>query len=122
MSDFVLKLGGAVALAFVVLLLWTNKREVERHDPRRNNPDNSVILLSATWCGYCEQEKAALVAAKVPFRELDVEGSDEGEDAYRAVGGHGIPVTIIGKDIVFGFDPGRLNSLLRSRGYQVNLQ
>lgn len=121
MSGFVLKLGGAVALAFIVLLSWTNKREAERNDPRRDNPDNSVILLSATWCGYCAQEKEALVAAKVPFRELDVEDSEEGEDAYNAVGGHGIPVTVIGKDVVHGFDPPRLTSLLRARGYQVNL-
>jgi len=121
MSGVMLKLGGAVGLAFVVLLMWTNKREVERHDPRRDNPDDAVILLSASWCGYCAQEKEALIAAKVPFRELDVEGSEEGEDAYRAVGGNGIPVTVIGKDVVFGFDPDRLTSLLRERGYQVNL-
>jgi glutaredoxin len=120
-SDGLLKVGGAVGLAFVVLLMWTNKRETERHDPRRNNPDNSVVLLSATWCGYCEQEKQGLLAANVPFRELDVETSEEGEDAYRAVGGHGIPVTVIGKDVVFGFDAERLNTLLRERGYQVNL-
>ena len=32
-----------------------------------------------------------------------------------------VDLTVIGKEVVFGFDTERLNTLLRARGYQVNL-
>ena len=112
----------AVGLAFAGLLAWSNQREVARHDPRRNNGPNGVVLLTAAWCGYCKAERHALLAAGVPFRELDVEADGEGRRAYRAVGGRGIPITVIGQDVVFGFDTRRLNALLGERGYAVNLQ
>ncbi len=121
-DHLLLKLAAAVVLAFGGLLAWSNQRATARHDPRRSNGPNDVVLLSAEWCGYCQAEKRALTAAQVPFRELDVEHDSEGRQAYDAVGGHGIPVTVIGKDIVFGFDASRLNRLLAARGYQVNLQ
>jgi len=117
-----LKLFAGVALVFGLLLAWSNHKAVMRSDPRRNQADSDITLLSASWCGYCKSERRALIAANVPFRELDVEQDEEGTKAYEALGGHGIPVTVIGKEVVHGFDTQRLNQLLVARGYPVNLQ
>jgi glutaredoxin len=121
-STPLLKLFAGIALGFGLLLAWSHQRAVERHDPRRTNGASDILLLSASWCGYCKSERRALVAAGVPFRELDVEDSDEGRNAYESVGGHGVPVTVIGQELVFGFDASRINDLLGARGYKVNLQ
>nr|WP_305118992.1 glutaredoxin domain-containing protein [Tahibacter harae] len=77
--------------------------------------------MAADWCGYCKRLRAALSAAGVPHRVLDIEDGGEGEGAYFAISRGGVPVTVIGQEIVHGYDTRRLNELLRAQGHEVNL-
>lgn len=114
-----------LAITGVVLvagLVWMKKREIERADPRRQTGDSGIVMLGAEWCGYCKRLTAALDAAKVPYTELDVEDGGAGYDAFAALGGRGVPVTVIGQDVVYGYNTERLEQLLSARGHDVKLQ
>ena len=116
-----LKLLLGVALIAFASFAWLKQRETARHDPRRSMGSNDIVMLSASWCGYCAKLRAGLELAHVPFTELDIEDSVEGERAYQAVGGHGVPITIIGKVVVRGYDADQLSELISRRGYTVRL-
>lgn len=82
--------------------------------------DGSVIVYSATWCGYCKKAKAWLKEHNVPFIERDVEKT-EGAAAEVAqklktagVPGGGIPVIDWGGNIVVGFDVPQFEKLLQA--------
>jgi glutaredoxin len=75
-----------------------------------------VVVLSASWCGYCRRLKDDLQRAGVAYREFDVETSGIGERAYELVGAHGIPVTLIGTAVVHGYKPQRVIALAQEAG------
>jgi glutaredoxin len=114
---------GKLPALFIALIsgvmLWQHKIEAKRDDPRRDTGSNGIVLLSAEWCGYCKALRAALVAHEVPFRELDVETSSEGWRAYSSLRAHGIPVTVIGQDVVYGYDPTHIDGLLKPLGFAI---
>jgi mycoredoxin len=100
-------------------LVWL-KQENQRHDPRRYTGDKAIVVLVAEWCGYCKRLRSALTAANVPHTILDIEDKGEGENAYFAISRGGVPVTVIGQEVVHGYNTQRLDTLLRAQGYAVN--
>lgn len=112
------------AAAVVVVLTMTvmhQQRQTRMTDPRRYTGEREIVVLATEWCGYCKQLRAGLDTAGVKYRVLDVEDGGEGEKAYHAVGGRGVPVTVIGQDVVHGYNAPRLTSLLKSLGHDVKL-
>ena len=57
------------------------------------------------------------IAAAV-FRLLDIE-TPEGARAMQALGARAVPVTVIGQDVVRGYDTRALNERLIPLGYRV---
>lgn len=112
------------AAAVVVVLTITvvhQQRQTRLADPRRYTGESEIVVLATSWCGYCEQLRAGLDAAGVNYRVLDVEDGGEGEKAFDAVGGRGVPVTVIGQDVVHGYNAPKLTSLLKNLGHDVKL-
>ncbi|UCE90476.1 MAG: glutaredoxin family protein [Pseudomonadota bacterium] len=72
-----------------------------------------VVLYSAQWCGYCKKARQYLKQRKVRFTEYDVEKSKQGADEYRSLKGKGVPLIMVGKQRVNGFDQARLEQLLK---------
>jgi len=72
------------------------------HDPTRNNSPDNVIVLSASWCGYCMSLRQHLAERGIPYTDLDVEQTAEGRWAYFAVRGTGVPITIVGNQVLRG--------------------
>ncbi len=84
-----LAFGGQRALAFV-------------HDSRRGNPPDSVVVLTASWCGHCMRLREVLASNRIPYTDVDVEKSAEGRWAFTAIRGTGVPITIVGEQVVRG--------------------
>jgi glutaredoxin len=99
-----LMFGGQRALAFI-------------HDPRRGNPSDGVVILTAPWCGFCMNLRAQLAQNRIPYTDIDVEKSAEGRWAFTAVRGTGVPITIIGDQIVRGTRWHDIDRLLKAAGY-----
>ncbi|MBK8283845.1 MAG: hypothetical protein IPK97_02620 [Ahniella sp.] len=46
---------------------------------------HKVVMLSASWCGYCKTLRNDLRAAKVPFKVLDIEETATGRKVADAL-------------------------------------
>lgn len=91
--------------------------DVDAIFPQSETPQRAsrkkVVLYSAEWCGYCTKARAYLRQRKVAFTEYDVEKSKQGADEYRRLKGNGVPLIMVGKQRVNGFNKARLDQLLK---------
>ncbi|MBN6151453.1 glutaredoxin family protein [Xanthomonas sp. AmX2] len=87
-------------------------------DPRRLTGDSGIVMLAAEWCGYCRQQQADFERAKVRYRVLDVDQED-GRRAAAALGREGVPITVIGQQVIDGYDTEALDERLTPLGYRV---
>jgi len=117
-------IGAAVfALAFGVAIA-AERTLAFVYNPTRNNPPGHVIVLSASWCPYCMSLRHHLTELKVPYTDLDTEHTTEGRWAFVAIRGHGVPVTIVGDQVIrgLGTEPsrwGKVDGALRTAGYAL---
>ena len=70
-------------------------------------------MYATEWCGYCAAARQFFSANGIRFLELDVERTSAGYDGHRKLGGNGVPIIVVGDDIVQGFDEGKLRALLK---------
>jgi glutaredoxin len=107
----------AVAAAFLHV---RGTADVPLHpdDPRVSTGDDGVVMLAADWCGYCRRQQQEFARAQVRYRVLDID-TDAGDRAMQAVRARGVPVTIIGQDVVRGYDTTALRDRLAPLGYRV---
>ena len=63
-----------------------------------------AVLYATEWCGYCARTRRLFEARGIPYREFDIEKSQEGNAQYLALGGNGVPVIVIGKQVIHGYD------------------
>jgi glutaredoxin len=74
-------------------------------------------------CGYCEKARVYLREQGVAFEELDIAASVEHKTAWRALGGQGTPLIVIGKQHVQGFDADKISKLLvEEKPVDINAQ
>lgn len=76
-----------------------------------------VRLFGATWCGYCKLAKAHLARRGIAYEDVDVEASDSGRREYEALGGRGVPIILVGRQRMDGFDAAGLDDMLARAGY-----
>jgi glutaredoxin len=81
--------------------------------------DNTVRMLSTTWCGVCKRAKAWLAQKGIRYAEYDVETSPTGKSEYQRLQGRGVPIILVGSQRMNGFDPERLQQVLRTAGYSL---
>ncbi len=94
-------------------------------DPKENNSQSASVdrvsaqkssknveIFVTSWCGYCKKLEKFLKVHDIPYTKYDIEANPRAAEAYRSMGGTGVPVTRIGTDIVYGYDPDRILELL----------
>jgi glutaredoxin 3 len=76
-----------------------------------------VKIYTTPTCGYCHQAKAFFTQIGVPFKEVDV-SSDQtaAQEMVDLTGQMGVPVIVMGNEIVIGFDRARIQQILSSGG------
>ena len=80
---------------------------------------SQVVVYGASWCGYCHAITDWLKQQNVTHTYKDIEDDEPAkQELLDKMDGEfrGIPVTIIGDDIVLGFDRPTLDSLLEEHG------
>lgn len=75
----------------------------------------SIVLYSATWCGYCTKAKAYLAGKNISYQEIDID-TDGGKAAFaQAGGGSGVPLLLVGGQRVQGFSAAAYDELFAKR-------
>ncbi len=84
-----------------------------RPDILANMPE--VRVYSTKGCQYCRMVKAFLDRQRVAYENIDV-GADPGkaEEMVELSGQFAVPVTVVGDEVIVGYDARRLNELFGS--------
>ncbi len=110
-----------VALLFLTpTLCFAMGREPKENRSREANFDHvaaqanskTVEVFVTSWCGYCKKLERFFNDRDIPYTSYDIETNARAAEAYQSMGGTGVPVTRIGSDIVYGYDPDRILELL----------
>lgn len=106
----------AVIMVLVTLIGGCERTPVDHVALRALVGNEPVVLLSASWCGYCRKLRSDLVEWRVPFRELDVETNFAGESAYRLLNARSIPLLLVNKEVQRGYSRNETQRRLRNAG------
>jgi mycoredoxin len=104
-----------IAAGLALLLYGLDRYAAWAHRPGAN--DTAVVIYTTAWCPYCARLRTALAANAVPYVEHDVEKSLQGQMGFWALRGRGVPVSVIGPTVVYGYDVGRIGQALGALGY-----
>jgi len=86
------------------------------NDATQSGRGGKVRIFTTQSCGYCKRAKAFLNARGTAYEELDVEASQAAYQEYKAMGGHGVPVILVGTQRMNGFSAQRLEEMLKGAG------
>ncbi|AWV07985.1 glutaredoxin domain-containing protein [Marilutibacter maris] len=86
-------------------------------DPRNATGDDRIVMLAAEWCGYCRKQQKAFELSEVRYRVIDID-TEAGQRAMRALRARGVPTTVVGQDVVYGYDTEGLQQKLEPLGYR----
>lgn len=64
-----------------------------------------VVLYSTSWCGYCAKTRRFFERNKISYVEYDIEKSVTAKRQYDNLGGGGIPLVLVDRQIVRGYNP-----------------
>jgi len=74
----------------------------------------NVIVYSTPTCPFCKQVKTFLEDHAVSYEDVDVSASQEkAEEMIQKTGQMGVPVVVIGEEMIIGFDEEKLKGLLK---------
>lgn len=78
--------------------------------------DSNVLMYATKTCGYCAKARAYLTQRGVTWEERDIEASAQAAREWKALGGVGTPVIVIGGESIVGFQPQRIDAALAKHG------
>jgi len=90
------------------------QRSVDDKTNTRNYRRKKVVIYSAAWCGVCTTAKNYFNKNKIPFREFDIDKSRKGKIDFKKLKARGVPVILVGKKRLNGFNISKFESIYRS--------
>jgi len=65
---------------------------------------NRVTMYSTSWCGYCKKARNYFNKKNISYVEYDIEKDQRAKHEYDLLGGKGVPVILVGKKKMNGFN------------------
>ena len=72
-----------------------------------------VRLYATEWCGYCKLTRQFFAANGIQYVEYDIEKSSDALREHRKLGGNGVPLIVVGDEVVKGWNEVALRRLLQ---------
>ena len=104
-------------LIFAVILFATDRLAAHLYLPKEGS--NAVVIYSTSWCPYCKAIRNTLNQYNIPFTEHDTEKSLQGILGFWALRGRGVPVSVIGEQVIHGYDGQIITDALVAAGYEI---
>lgn len=80
----------------------------------------AVVIYITAWCPYCKTLRERLTANAVPYTEYDVEKSLQGQIGFWALRARGVPVTVVGSKVVYGYRVREIEPALKALGHSLD--
>jgi glutaredoxin len=103
------------ALSLGLVLFALDRYAAFAHVPAADS--TRVVIYTTQWCPYCKRLRADLAANHVPYSEIDVERTFQGQLGFWALRGRGVPVSAIGPKVVYGYRVNEIANALSALGY-----
>ncbi len=71
-----------------------------------------VVMYTTSHCPACKAAKQYMAQKGIPYQEIDVEASHDGMAAFQKLGGHGVPLILVGEKKMEGFNSQELERML----------
>ena len=107
------------AFALALVLLALDRYAAWAHRPGAES--TRVVLYTTAWCGYCAALRQQFAAANIEFTEYHVEKSLSGQMGFWALRARGVPVSVVGPDIIYGYREEALEASLAKLGHVTDL-
>ncbi len=104
-------------LLTAVTLLILDRAAAYFHKPNIDSTD--IVIYTTQWCPYCNSLRIHLNNNSIPFTEHDTEKSLSGITGFWALRARGVPVSVIGPDVVYGYDIDKINQSLVNLGHNL---
>jgi glutaredoxin len=72
----------------------------------------AVVLYATSWCGYCKMTRQFFAANGIRYTEQDIEQSSTAYKEHRNLGGNGVPLVVVGDQVIKGWNEQSLRQLL----------
>ena len=107
-----------ITVALAIYVQW----QKTRHDPRRQ-ASNEVTVIVGRTCPFSRELERALQAAGIAYLRLDIDDGDADGPArwaFYTLHARGIPVTVIGSEVIYGLRTGAVRNSLASAGHDTS--
>lgn len=98
-----------------LILLALDRGSAYFHIPSAQSTD--ITIYTTDWCPYCKSLRIHLNKHEIPFKEYDSEKSIAGITGMWSLRARGVPVSVIGPEVVYGYDVDTINQSLITLGY-----
>lgn len=71
-----------------------------------------IVIYSTSHCPYCTKAKQYFSQKGIRYREVNIESSQSAKEEFRKLGGQGVPLIVVGDEVVRGFSVKTLDRLL----------
>lgn len=113
--------GGAGKWLILLLVFgvafWFGRPLLEKHTARAeaahaaSQPE--VLLYATDWCGYCKATREFFAANGIRYTEHDIEKSSQALNEHKKLGGGGVPIVVIGGEVIHGYNEPGMRQMLR---------
>jgi glutaredoxin len=86
----------------------------KKYSAKKYSGRKKVVMYSAAWCGICTKAKKYFRKNKIAYKEYDIDTSKKGRRDFKKLKASGVPVILVGKKRLNGFDIKKFESLYRS--------
>ena len=103
-----------IVAALVLFQKWDDINKFINPPPDfASSHDAAVVLYATQWCGYCQKARELMAKHNIVYFEYDIEKSSEGRAQYDRLGGKGVPVLLIGEEVVMGYNASKILKLAK---------
>ena len=73
---------------------------------------HKVKLYMTSWCPYCQRMIQYFEDNNIDYVAYDIEKDKKAGNEFRNYGGTGIPLVVVGKTVISGYDPEKVKAAL----------